>query len=111
VQGLAHALSYSGNVTSPTFTLSNIYKLPSGLEIHHYDLYRLGVSGVVGEELAEDLTDPRVINIVEWAGIVSDELPADRLRIEIIVTGDTERTFTVASSGPVSERLLIGIKS
>jgi tRNA threonylcarbamoyladenosine biosynthesis protein TsaE len=93
-------------VTSPTFTLSQSYPLADGRELHHYDLYRLNEGGVVGEELEEDVADPQIITIIEWAGIVSDELPADRLRIEIEPVSETERRFTFRSDGPISERLV-----
>jgi tRNA threonylcarbamoyladenosine biosynthesis protein TsaE len=105
-QGLVRSLGYGGDVTSPTFTLSQIYKLESGLEIHHYDLYRLQDGGVVGEELEEDMADPTIITIIEWAGVVNDELPVDRLRINIEVTAETERTLRFTSGGAVSDRLL-----
>jgi tRNA threonylcarbamoyladenosine biosynthesis protein TsaE len=106
VQGLARSLGYSGDVTSPTFTLSNIYKLPDGRELHHYDLYRLSDGGVVGEELEEDVTDPRIITVIEWAGIVDGDLPSDRLRIEIEVTAETERQLTFRAGGPRSQRII-----
>jgi tRNA threonylcarbamoyladenosine biosynthesis protein TsaE len=109
VQGLASALGYDGAVTSPTFTLSQIYKLPL-FEVHHYDLYRLGQSGVVGDELAEDLADPGVVTIIEWAGIVEDDLPKDRLVIKFEVTGDTHRTLHFESGGPVSLKLAEALK-
>ncbi len=109
VQGLAAALGYAGIASSPTFTLSHIYNLPSGLELHHYDLYRLSEGGVVGEELSEDMGDDKVISVIEWAGVVEDELPKDRLRIEIKVTGETERQFKFKASGEVGERLVKGM--
>jgi tRNA threonylcarbamoyladenosine biosynthesis protein TsaE len=110
VQGLARGLGYDGEVTSPTFTLSQIYKLPS-FEIHHYDLYRLGESGAVGDELAEDLADHQVVTVIEWGGIVESDLPADRLRVEFAVTGDHDRELKFTSRGPVSGRLLKGLQS
>jgi tRNA threonylcarbamoyladenosine biosynthesis protein TsaE len=110
VQGLARALGYSGEVTSPTFTLSRVYPLPHGRELHHYDLYRLGQSGVAGDELSEDLGEPGNITVIEWAGIVEDELPADRLRLQLDLTGETERELTFASGGPVSDRIIAGLK-
>lgn len=109
VQGLASGLGYHGEVTSPTFTLSRVYKLPS-FELHHYDLYRLGVSGVVGDELAEDLSDPAIVTVIEWAGIVEEELPKDRLVINFKVTGDTGRELVFKSGGPVSNRLAEGMQ-
>ncbi len=104
-------MGYSGNVTSPTFTLSHVYKLESGLELHHYDLYRLNEGGVVGDELEEDLNDNQVITIIEWAGIMDARLPADRMRIHIDTTGETDRRLTLLSGGPVSEQLIKELKS
>jgi tRNA threonylcarbamoyladenosine biosynthesis protein TsaE len=111
VQGLVRGLGYDGEVTSPTFTLSREYKLADGTELHHYDLYRLGQSGAVGDELAEDLGAPGIITVIEWAGIVKDDLPADHLKIEFAITGDTGRRLMLTSGGPVSDRLLKGLKA
>jgi len=110
VQALARALGYKGAVTSPTFTLSQIYSLPGGRELHHYDLYRLGEAGVVGDELAEDIGEPGVITAVEWAGVAATVFPADRLRVGITVTGDTNREFIFESTGRSSERLVKGLQ-
>ena len=105
-QGLAAALGYDGEVTSPTFTLSNVYRLTSGLEIHHYDLYRLSEGGVVGDELVEDMGDPVVITVIEWAGAVNAALPADRLAVDIERSGDESRLFRFRSGGPVSAEII-----
>jgi tRNA threonylcarbamoyladenosine biosynthesis protein TsaE len=106
VQGLAAALGYTDAVTSPTFTLSQIYPLSGGREFHHYDLYRLTEGGVVGDELAEDIADPHNITAIEWAGVAEDILPADRLTIAIEPTSDTGRLFTFSSAGTRSQTLL-----
>jgi tRNA threonylcarbamoyladenosine biosynthesis protein TsaE len=110
VQGLARGLGYHADVTSPTFVLSRVYEISPELEVHHYDLYRLGVSGVLGEQLAEDMKDPHVITVIEWAGIVENELPDDRLTLELKVTGDDKRDLKFTSGGPVSDRLLKKLK-
>lgn len=110
IQALAAALGYGGAVTSPTFTLSQIYRLPGGKELHHYDLYRLGEAGVVGDELAEDVGEPSIITAIEWAGVAADVLPADRLRVIIQVTGDTDREFALESTGPKADSLVEGLK-
>jgi len=106
VQGLAHGLGYKGPVTSPTFTLSQVYRLHSPLELHHYDLYRLGQSGAVGDELAEDLHDPAIITVIEWADIAKHDLPADRLRVHFEVTSNTGRKLKFSAGGPRSEHIL-----
>jgi tRNA threonylcarbamoyladenosine biosynthesis protein TsaE len=110
VQGLARGLGYTGEVVSPTFTLSRIYQLPEGRELHHYDLYRLGQAGVVGEELTESLGDPTIITLIEWAGIIEDELPQDRLRIEFTITGETNRELTFTATGTKSKHIIKALK-
>jgi tRNA threonylcarbamoyladenosine biosynthesis protein TsaE len=106
VQGLVAALGYTGEVTSPTFTLSQIYPLPKDREFHHYDLYRLSEGGIVGDELAEDLADPRFITAVEWAGIAHDILPADRLVVTLEPTSENGRDITFTAGGPRSRAIL-----
>ena len=110
VQALAKAFGYAEPVTSPTFTLSQIYTLPDGRELHHYDLYRLSEAGVVGDGLAEDVGESNIITAVEWAGIARDVLPPDRLRVVITVTGDTEREFEFTALGKASEFLVEGLR-
>lgn len=105
-QGLASGLGYEGKVTSPTFTLSQVYRLKPGLELHHYDLYRLAESGVVGDELAEDLDDPYVITVIEWADIAQADLPADRLTIRFEPTGEDSRAITCSAGGPKAAAIL-----
>jgi tRNA threonylcarbamoyladenosine biosynthesis protein TsaE len=100
------ALGYDGEVTSPTFTLSNIYRLASGLEIHHYDLYRLNEGGIVGDELSEDMGDPVIITVIEWAGAVSANLPADKLQVEIERVGDDDRLVRFLPGGSESARIV-----
>ena len=105
-----HGLLYNGRVTSPTFTLSNIYILPDGREVHHYDLYRLGEAGIVGQELQESLEDNQVITIIEWAGIANHILPSDRLTIEITVAGESQRNMVFTAGGPNSKGWLQALK-
>lgn len=45
------------------------------------------------DELAEVLIDPKAVIVVEWAALVADVLPADRLTITIKTTGETDREF------------------
>ena len=111
MQALAAALGFAGLVTSPTFALSQIYALPGGHELHHYDLYRLDEAGVVGEELAESIADPQAITVVEWADIAAHQLPLDRLSIALEATGETERHITITAGGARAQRLLEALRS
>ncbi|MDB5160907.1 MAG: hypothetical protein JWO96_287 [Candidatus Saccharibacteria bacterium] len=96
-QGIARGLGSKDVVSSPTFTLSKIYKCPADLEIHHFDFYRLTEPGILKDQLAESLNNPKVVTVIEWSDIVSDVLPADRLAIRLAPTphDPDERQITI----------------
>jgi tRNA threonylcarbamoyladenosine biosynthesis protein TsaE len=95
VRGLARGLGSKDTVSSPSFTLSRIYKFKGG-EIHHFDFYRLAEPGVLKDQLAESLKEKKVITVVEWSGIVQDVLPEDRITVEFkpVETDSEEREIT-----------------
>lgn len=93
VHGLADGFGSADRVASPTFTLSKVYKA-GRRELHHFDFYRLQDPGILAYELQDLLDDPSVSLVIEWARIVHDVLPAERLRVELTRTGETTRTFT-----------------
>ena len=111
VQGLAAGLGYAGRVSSPTFTLSNVYELSDGRSIHHYDLYRLDEGGIVGQELAEDMADPDVITLIEWAGVAQAQLPQDRLIINFNVAGEHDRHIVFSGQGDDTDRVIKALQS
>ena len=92
-RGLAQGMGSEDTVSSPSFTISNVYQAGK-LQLHHFDFYRLHEAGIMADELNELIGDPHVVIVVEWAGIVENVLPGNRLRIEIETTGETSRTFT-----------------
>ena len=97
VKGLAAGLGSKNIVTSPTFTLNQIYKAKKGAEIHHYDFYRLDNPGIMADQLAESLQNSKVITVVEWAHIVSDVLPKDRFSVEfkVVEVNQDERLIII----------------
>lgn len=97
VQGLADGLQAREEVTSPTFSIMNIYQ--GKFTIVHFDLYRL--------ESAEELEDigfyeysqqEDAVVLIEWPDKFWEELPEDYLLFSI------ER-------GKSSEERLIGVAS
>lgn len=78
------------HVSSPTFTISNIYKTDN-FTIHHFDFYRLQEAGLMEHELSDVLDDKSNVVIVEWSDVAKHVLPADRLTIQINTTGETSR--------------------
>lgn len=93
VRGLVRGAGSTDRVASPTFTISRVYDA-GAKEIHHFDFYRLQEAGLIGEELSEVLHDPHIITVVEWADIVKDVLPKNRLTITIAKTPTDGRELT-----------------
>ena len=79
VKSVASVLGVEGAVTSPTFVIEKIYKLPDGerfSRIVHIDAYRLEN----GKELLslgweETASNPQNLILIEWPERVADILP------------------------------------
>ena len=68
-------------VPSPTFTLVQSYTAPSGVEIWHYDLWRLdGPAGL--EELGWDEAQDGIV-LVEWPDRLGDLTPPHALHLRL----------------------------
>lgn len=93
-RGLTRGAGSTDRVGSPTFTLSREYKAPK-FTIAHFDFYRLGEAGIMGDELEELLGDPAYVAVIEWGDIVHDVLPKMRLTVQIEQTGDDTRLITM----------------
>lgn len=94
VRGLAKGMGSTDSVHSPSFTLSNQYKAKD-LTLYHYDFHRLENAGIMREQVAEALADPKAVLAVEWADIIEGVLPADRVVITIKTTGENNRHLEV----------------
>lgn len=98
VRGLARGIGSDDAVRSPSFTLSNEYKAGK-LTLHHFDFYRLNKPGIMHEEIAELVEDPDAVIVVEWAKIIENVLPSERLKIKIITTGVLSRQLSFTYPG------------
>ena len=92
VRGIALGAGSTDHVSSPSFTLTNVYEA-GNVTIHHFDFYRLDDPGILRNEIAEVLMDSQAVVIIEWAGIIEDVLPAARISIAITVTGEQSRHY------------------
>ena len=91
VKGLAAGLGISDDVQSPSFTINRQYKGRDGLLLNHYDFYRLNDAGIMNMEIAESLSEPGNVTVVEWGESVSDVLPSERIIIRIDYLPDEGR--------------------
>jgi tRNA threonylcarbamoyladenosine biosynthesis protein TsaE len=80
------------DVTSPTFTLINVYE--GRLRLFHIDLYRLDHGACRELGLEEIFEEERAVTIIEWAERL-DYSPPDATRVAIEYVTDTERRITI----------------
>lgn len=109
-KGIAKGLGVADTVQSPTFTISRIYSGRDGLELRHYDFYRLTDAGIMREELAEAIQENNAIIAVEWAGAVEGVLPENRLQIDITPTSQTGRLVKLTPLGGYPSEPLKGLQ-
>ena len=74
VRGACRELGVEEPVTSPTFTIGQLYAAADGREVAHVDLYRLQDLGGEDPALLDDYLTPERIAFVEWPGRAAAEL-------------------------------------
>ena len=78
VQGLAAALGVTVPVTSPTFTLMNVYPTARGFDLVHVDAYRLERLSEVTDLALAEMLDEGAVAVVEWGERAAAALPGSR---------------------------------
>jgi tRNA threonylcarbamoyladenosine biosynthesis protein TsaE len=91
-------------VNSPTFVLVQEYE--GNWPIYHFDTYRLHDTHDFLDLGADEYMRSAGVCFIEWADRVRDVLPADAVRVEIEITGETSRLFRFTAGGPVAEKIV-----
>src|SRR5262245_59979544 len=106
VRSIAEGLGIADSrvVSSPTFLL--IQEYAARLPIYHFDVYRLSNPAEFVDLGAHEYFQGTGVCLIEWADRVERCLPVEYLRIEIAVTGNESRRFTLAGRGSRYEELL-----
>lgn len=102
-KAFAKSMGISENITSPTFNIIKEYDGEEGYKLYHMDVYRLS-------ESKEDIGISEYFNkggvtIIEWADLISDILPKDRLDIRIKIVDENKRVFYITPYGEEYEDL------
>jgi len=93
-------------VTSPTYTMVNMYSYDSGV-IHHLDLYRLEDQKELEDFDFEDLIAVDGITLVEWPKLLRPLIDTQKvLNININYVSDGSRELILSSHDCLYERLM-----
>ena len=89
-QGVASGLGITEPVNSPTFTIVQVYE-EGRLPFYHFDVYRIGDIEEMEEIGYDDYFFGDGICLIEWAELIKEILPENR--ISITIEKDLSRGF------------------
>ena len=93
-KGFAHAMGIE-EITSPTFTIIKEYN--GELPLYHMDVYRIEDTN---EELGiEEYFEKGGVTIIEWADLIKDYLPEERLDIKFKIVDENTRVIVLNPHG------------
>ena len=82
-------------ITSPTFNIIKEYV--GELPLNHMDVYR--TNGDVASLGLEEYFTNGGVTIIEWAEMIEDYLPKERLDITFKITGENDRVIVITAHG------------
>lgn len=89
-KGLAKGLGIEEPVSSPTFTIVQVYE-EGRLPFYHFDVYRIGDVTEMDEIGYEDYVYGDGVSLIEWANLIEEILPEHYT--EIVIEKDLQRGF------------------
>lgn len=90
-QGVAKGLGITEAICSPTFTIVQVYE-DGRMPFYHFDVYRIGGIEEMDEIGYEDYFYGEGISFVEWANLIEELIPDNR--IQITISKNLEKGFS-----------------
>ena len=81
-QGIAEGLGITEPVSSPTFTIVQVYE-EGRLPFYHFDVYRISDPEEMYEIGFEEYIEGEGVCFIEWANLIEELLPAQYTEIHI----------------------------
>ncbi len=92
-KGFAHGLGIDEDITSPTFTLMEIYQ--GYLELYHFDLYRIDDESELDNLFFEEYWEGDGVSVIEWAERAGDRLPPHTITINLYYIDEKKREISI----------------
>lgn len=97
-RGLAQGLGVRGSITSPSFTIMNVYD-DGRMPLYHFDWYRLNDVEELYEMGMEEYLGGDGVAVVEWPSQCPEAIPETHLDIRLTPVGEDEREITISPAG------------
>ncbi|MDP8213000.1 MAG: tRNA (adenosine(37)-N6)-threonylcarbamoyltransferase complex ATPase subunit type 1 TsaE [Candidatus Zapsychrus exili] len=110
-KGLARGLKIKeAQVHSPTFTLMNVYESKRGLNLFHFDLYRIEKIEEIISLDYEEYFEGDGVTVVEWAERFGILAPKYRLEVHFKHAGEDVREIKLKPKGEVLKKRIGFVK-
>ena len=97
-RGIARGLNIVEPVTSPSFTLLQVYE--SGrIPLYHFDWYRINSADEIYELSMDEYIGGDGLTLIEWPSLAEELIPDCHLQISIQSIGDEDRRITLTPAG------------
>lgn len=104
-KAIAEALGIEENITSPSFTIVNEYY--GDVNLYHFDVYRIDDIEEMYDIGYEEYFYSDGICVIEWANMIEDILPKERLELNLYNTSDSDsRKIEIEAFGERYEELI-----
>ncbi len=97
-RGIARGLGIETPVTSPSFTILNVYD-EGRVPLFHFDWYRLNSAEELYEMGMDEYLGGDGIAVVEWPSQCPEAIPETHLALRLSPTGETDREITLTAVG------------
>lgn len=104
-RGIAQGLGVTSTVTSPSFTILNVYE-DGRVPLYHFDWYRLESAEELYEMGMDEYLGGDGIAVVEWPSQCPEAIPETYLEVKIQPLGEQERRITLTSCGDFRELMM-----
>lgn len=82
-QGFAKGLGIEEAVSSPTFTILQVYE-EGNIPLYHFDVYRIAEVEEMDEIGYEDYFFGEGVCLIEWSELIHEIIPDDAMKVTII---------------------------
>ena len=101
-RGVAEGLGVTATVTSPSFTILNVYD-DGSIPLYHFDWYRLESAEELYEMGMDEYLGGDGVAVVEWPSQCPEAIPESYLEVKIQPLGESERCITLTPRGDFRE--------
>ena len=97
-RGIAQGLGISGPVSSPSFTILNVYD-DGRVPLYHFDWYRLESAEELYEMGMDEYLGGDGVAVVEWPTQCPEAIPDTHLAVTLKPVGESDREITLTPMG------------